>query len=130
MKILSKVFYKTKQKTQDCSFVGCYIPTNVAEYLALHKITIGESKTSVLSDLLIKWVEEMEESATYNEMELTNALIRKIMEVRKEKYPDEPFGTFLMQVRYELAGEKDLSTNKIDQIIKQLEDAGEKSTKN
>lgn len=130
MKILSKVFYKTKQKMQDCSFVGCYIPTNVAEYLALHKIIIGESKTSVLSNLLIKWVEEMQDSPTYNETELINTLVRKVMEVRNEKYPNEPFGTFLMQVRYELAGEKGLSTHKIDQIIKQLKDVGEKSTKN
>jgi hypothetical protein len=53
MSILKKT---TKEKVKDDHYIGIYIPKEMASYLSLYCLAIGVSKSSIVENLITKWV--------------------------------------------------------------------------
>ena len=110
MKIFSRVLFKRENQR----YVGVYVPPHVFEYLTLLCLVKGSSKASIVSNILIKWVQnEKAISSPTQLLKLISDRLKQQYKAQKKFSIDE----FVEEATNEL-NKKGLTDVQIKYIIK------------
>lgn len=110
---------KSKYKTKECKLVGAHIPLPIFDYLNIYLMFYNQSKTNLIRDLLINWIEKKREKIP------RALLIAQIIEREQElwnfeKIKNLAFSTYIEKITIRLT-KKGINPQIIQEIINQIE---------
>ena len=112
------MLYKRTAKTKDSKLVGAFVPLPVISYLNLYLAAYGYSKSDLLRNLVINWVDEKRKSLPRSN--LINELSKKEQELwHFERIKGKKFGTFLSELIRRLVI-RGIDKNTIEEIINNI----------
>lgn len=114
------MLHKRKATTKDSRLVGAFVPLPAVTYLNLYLAAFGYSKSDLLRNLTINWVDEKRKEQP--RIKLIEDIAAKEQELWNfEKIKGKKFTKFLSELVHRLVG-KGLDRGTVEEIINKLKE--------